>query len=120
MKTNYTYTLSQKHTEQLPLDNLRIERFLSLAIETSKQLGWVIGSINDVGFIAYTNNGLFAWNAEIKIKVINGSATLQSQSQGSAHIDVIENKKNIQNFIAAFKLLKKQYHQKNLAEYAGT
>jgi rhomboid protease GluP len=96
----------QKQTEQLPLDNLRTEQFLNLAIETSKQLGWIFGNINETGFIVYTNNGMFSWNAEVKMKIINGTATLQSQSGGDDLADVRGNKKNLQNFISTFKSLK--------------
>ena len=96
----------QKQTEQLPLDNLRTEQFLNLAIETSKQLGWIFGNINETGFIVYTNNGMFSWNAEVKMKIINRTATLQSQSGGDDLADVRGNKKNLQNFISTFKSLK--------------
>lgn len=96
----------QKQTQQLPLDNLTTEQFLTLAIEASKQLGWIFGDINGTGFTAYTNNGVFSWNAEVKLKILNGIATLQSRSSGDEFIDVRGNKKNIQNFISSFKSLK--------------
>ena len=97
----------QKHTEQLPLYNLETEQFINLAIETLNQLGWVFGNKTGTGFTAYTNNGLFSWNAEVKMKIMNGYATLQSQSRGNDFIDVVENKRNIENFISAFKSLQK-------------
>lgn len=102
MKTEFR----QKQVEQLPLDNLRPELFLALAIDTSKQLGWIFGDINEMGFTAYTNNGFFAWNAEIKIKIMNGVATLQSHSSSDELTDVIENKKNIQNFLSIYRSIK--------------
>ena len=97
---------THKHIEHIPLDNLTVEQCLSLATETSDMLGWVFGTINKTGFIAYTNNGLFAWNAEIKLKIENGAATLQSQSMGDDITDVMENKKNVSNFISSFMVLK--------------
>ena len=97
----------QEQSEQIAIDNLREDQFLNLAIETSKKLGWIFGDINKTGFVAYTNNGLFSWNAEIRMKIINGQATLKSQSRGNDVIDVRENKKNIENFISTFKALKK-------------
>ena len=106
---------SQKQVEQLPLDNLTTEQFLSLAIETSNLLGWVFGNISKTGFIAYTNNGLFSWNAEVKLKIKNGLANLQSQSRGDDIIDLQENKKNIQNFISIFEGLKKTLTSEELA-----
>ncbi len=98
---------SQKHIKELAFDNLSIAQFLTLAIETSNLLGWVVGNINEAGFIAYTNNGLFSWNAEVKLKIKNGIADLQSSSRGDDIIDVRENKKNIQKFISTLERLKK-------------
>jgi len=96
----------QRQTELLSLGGLKPEQFLSMAIETSKQLGWVLGNVNETGFIAYTRNGFFAWNAEIKIKIINGMATLQSQSLSNEFSDVRGNKMNIEVFISTFKDIK--------------
>ena len=98
---------ANKQIEQLPLTNLTIPQFLTLAIETSNSLGWVLGDINATGFIAYTNNGLFSWNAEVRLKIKNGLAILQSESRGDDVKDVRENKKNLQNFISTFNSLKK-------------
>jgi len=98
---------TQKHIEELPLDNLTAEQFLSLAIETANMLGWVFGDINKSGFIAYTNNGLFSWNAELKLKIKDRMANLQSQSRGDNIIDLKENKKNLRGFVSTFKKLKK-------------
>ena len=98
---------AQKNVEQLPLDNLTTAQFLTLAIETSNLLGWVFGNISETGFIAYTNNGLFSWNAEVKLKIKNGLANLQSESRGDDIIDLRENKKNLQNFISTFEGIKK-------------
>ena len=98
---------TQKHIEELPLDNLTVEQFLSLAIETANMLGWVFGNINKSGFIAYTNNGLFSWNAELKLKIKDRMANLQSQSRGDNITDLKENKKNLMGFVSTFKGLKK-------------
>ena len=103
-----TIRFAQKHMEELPLGNLTAGQFLSVATETSKQMGWVFGDISSTGFIAYTNNGVFSWNAEIKLKIKKEVAYLQSRSRGDDIVDVRENKKNLQNFIAAFKILRKQ------------
>jgi rhomboid protease GluP len=106
---------TQKHIEQLSFDNLTIEQFLCIAIETSKLLGWVFGNINKTGFIAYTNNGLFSWNAEVKLKIKDGLANLQSQSRGDDIIDLRENKKNLVNFVSTFKYLKNTLTPEELA-----
>jgi rhomboid protease GluP len=106
---------TQHHIEQIPLDNLTIEQFLSIAVETSNLLGWVFGNISKTGFIAYTNNGLFAWNAELKLKIKDGLANLQSQSRGDNIIDLRENKKNLISFISTFNYLKKTLTAEELA-----
>jgi rhomboid protease GluP len=106
---------SQKHIELLSLDNLTVAQFLCLAIETSKLLGWVFGNITDTGFIAYTNNGLFSWNAEVKLKIKNGLAILQSESMGDDSIYLHENEKSIQSFIITFQSLKKTLTPEELA-----
>jgi rhomboid protease GluP len=98
---------SQLQVEQLYLDNLTQEQFLSVAIETSNLLGWVFGDISQTGFIAYTNNGLFSWNAEVKLKINHGLANIQSESRGDDIVDLRENKKNLQSFISTFKSLKR-------------
>ncbi len=121
MKTNCTYTikmLSHIHTEQLPLDGLETDQFLSLAVEATHKVEWIIASVNKAGFVAYTNNGIFSWNAEIKMRISDGWANLQSQCRGDAPKDVIENKKNIQKFITVFKTLKNHYYLKNENEFS--
>jgi len=70
-------------------------------------LGWVFGNISKTGFIAYTNNGLFSWKAELKLKIKDGLANLQSQSRGDTILDLRENKKNLIRFVSTFKYLKK-------------
>ena len=92
--------------KQLPLDDLTTAQLLSVAIETSNLLGWVFGNIKQTGFIAYTNHGLFSWNAEIKLKIKNGLVTLESESRGDGLLDLRENKKNVQSFISTFESLK--------------
>jgi rhomboid protease GluP len=106
---------TQKHIEQLPLDNLTIEQFLCVAIETSNLLGWDFGNISETGFIAYTKNGLFSWNAEVKLKIKNGLANLQSESRENEIINLGKNKKNLQGFISTFKSLKKTLTPEEIA-----
>lgn len=96
----------QQLTEQLLLDDLKTEQFINLAIKTSSQLGWTVANTTENGFIAYTNNGLFSWNAEVRMKINNGCANLQSKSREDSFRDLVENKKNIQNFISTFNNLK--------------
>lgn len=105
---------TQKHVEELQFDSLTTEQFLSVAIETSKVLGWIPGNINNTGFIAYTNNGIFSWNAEVRVKVYNGLANIQSQCRGNEMIEFGRNKENLQSFISAFNELRKTVVSKEL------
>ena len=82
------------------------QQFLVLANETATKIGLKVGYLSDNGLIGYTNNGMFSWNAEIKIKIENGVANIQSASTGSEMMDWGKNKKNVANFIAAFEKLK--------------
>jgi rhomboid protease GluP len=111
---------ANKQTEQLPLENLTVSQFLTLAIEASNLLGWIFGDINNTGFVAYTNNGIFSWNAELRLKINDQTASIQSASRGDGVVDVRENKKNLQSFIATFNSLKKSIavQQEQAVKYA--
>ena len=106
--------ITSTQVEIIQLDNLSRPQFLALAIETSKRMGWVFRNVNQTGFIAYTCNGLFAWNAEIVLKIIEKSASIQSKSISDGLIDVRENRKNIKKFIAIFKELKNSWAAEEL------
>lgn len=95
-----------KHIEEFPLNELTPQQFLVLANETATKIGWKVGYLSDNGLIGYTDNGMFSWNAEIKIKIESGVATIQSASTGNEMLDWGKNKKNIANFIDTFLELK--------------
>lgn len=88
-----------KYSEEYLLTTIKKEKFLVLAIESAKRMEWEISYINDNGFIAYRHNSYFSSNAEIKVKIEEGLATLSSASIGSEMIDWGRNKKNIEKFI---------------------
>lgn len=95
-----------KHIEDFLLNDLSQHQFLVLANETVKKINWKVGYISNNGLIAYTDNGMFSWNAEINIKIENGVANIQSASTGSEMMDFGKNKKNVAKFIDSFKGLK--------------
>lgn len=97
---------TQKHIEEIALNELTTEEFLLIAVEASKKLGWVIGDINKNGFVAYTNNGIFSWNAEVKLNIYTNSAKILSQSRNNETIEFGKNKVNLQKFISTFNELK--------------
>lgn len=87
-----------KHVEQIELKDLSAEDFLVLATETIQKLGWELTYLSKSGLLAYTNNGMFSWNADLKLKLENGQAMIQSASTGSEVIDWGRNKKNVTLF----------------------
>lgn len=88
-----------KHVEEYPLADLTKKQFLVLAIETALEFAWKIDSVSENGFIAVTDNGMFSWNAEVKIIINNESATIVSISLGNEMMDWGKNKQNIAEFI---------------------
>jgi len=95
-----------KHISEFPLNDLTQEQFLVIANEAAKKMQWNVGYISNTGLIAYTNNGMFSKNSEIKIKIENGIAHLRSASTGSEMMDWGKNKKIINEFLATFEQLK--------------
>lgn len=88
-----------KHIEDFPIKDFTKQQFLVLANETAIKIGWKVGYLSDNGLIAYTDNGMFSWNAEVKIKIENEVATIQSASTGNEMADWGKNKKNVAKFV---------------------
>lgn len=97
---------SQKYSEDLRCDDLSHVEFLALALETSKSLGWVIGNYYDNGFRAYTQNGIFNWNAEFIVKIYESTGHLLSQSHNIRIMEPENDKANVKHFIATLNSLK--------------
>jgi len=95
-----------KHIQNLSQNDLTQKQFLVLLNETAVNMGWKVGYISDNGLIAYTDNGMFSRNAEIKIKIESGVANIQSASTSSEMLDFGMNKKNVTEFIQAFEEIK--------------
>jgi rhomboid protease GluP len=91
-----------KHIEEFPLNDLTQHQSLVLVNEVATKLNWKVAYISDTGLIAYTDNGMFSWNAEIKIKIDNGVISVQSASTGNEMMDWGKNKKTVASFIATF------------------
>jgi rhomboid protease GluP len=95
-----------KHVEDYPLNELTQAQFLVLAFETAEKMAWKVVYVSENGLIAYTDNGAFSWNAEVKITIESGIAHLKSASSGNDMMDWGKNKKTIQTFIANFETIK--------------
>ena len=109
------FGFTPKHIEEFNLNELTREQFLVIALEVAKKLKWDVSFTSNSGLIAYTNNGMFSWNAEIKIKIENDSANLQSSSTGNEMMDMGRNRKNIGKFLSTFNELKQNFGQDELA-----
>lgn len=91
-----------KYNEGFPLTDLTQQQFIVIAIEVAKKIYWKVSNISTDGILAYTDRA-----HEIKIKIENGIATIQSTSIGNEMIDWGRNKKNVSTFINTFDELKK-------------
>ncbi|MBI3521264.1 MAG: hypothetical protein HY062_18125 [Bacteroidetes bacterium] len=103
-----------KHTEDLTFSDFTQEQFLILLIEASKKMGWSVGYISNNGLIAYTDNGMFSRNFEIKIKLEQGKVNIQSASTGSEMMDWGKNKDNVNGFITNLETLKTSLSKEEL------
>ena len=106
--------LTPRYHQDIDLGNLTAHQFLALAVETAKKENWNISFVSENGFMAYTNNGMFAWNGLVKLKVSGTTANLLSESTGSDMIDMGKNRKNLASFIAAFEALKPTFSPEQL------
>jgi rhomboid protease GluP len=95
-----------RHSEEFPFQELSPEHFIALAHEAVMVAGWEISHISKAGIIAYTNNGVFKSNHEIKILVDNGFVKLSSVSTGNEMWDMGKNKNCIEKFIDTFNTLR--------------
>ncbi len=100
--------LTPKHIFEFTLNELTPERFLVLVHETALSLNWKISFIKSEGVLAYTDNGVFSWNAEVKIKIEGNVAKIQSASVGSEIMDLGRNKRNVEGFVSAFESVQKK------------
>lgn len=111
------YTFTQKCIKEIEIENLTTEQFLEIALQASNSLGWISGSVNQCGFTAYTNNGLFNWNAEVKVHMNGNTARLISQSRNIRRIEFNKDQLNLENFIGTINALKGQKTQEPVSSY---
>lgn len=93
--------LTPKHIFEFKLNELTSEHFLVLVHETALALNWKVSFISNEGILAYTDNGVFSWNAEVKVKIQGDMAKIQSASIGSEIFDLGKNKRNVEGFVNA-------------------
>jgi len=93
-----------KFTKDITLNTGR-EHCIVTAFKTFDNLGWKTVYISPNGLIAYTNKGMFATNAEIRVIVTDTTITITSSSTGSEMVDLGKNKKFVEQFIDCYTTL---------------
>jgi len=96
------FGFSPKHIQDLSLDELTPEHFLTVAIEVARKLGWDIGYVSATGFTAYTKFSMSSYGEEITINVDEKTANLKSECVGNQMVDWGKNKSNIEQFVITF------------------
>lgn len=104
------------YAQIIEVEYLTQQELLVLLAETVKKISWETTYLSRNGIIAYTNKGMFSWNAEIKIAIENNSLNIKSSSTGNEMFDWGKNKRNVVSFITAFNKLKTQFTNEELAK----
>jgi rhomboid protease GluP len=92
------FGLTPSYTENFHLDDLSNNQFLVIANGIASNLGWKIQFMSDSGIIAYTNKGMFRWNAKITISLAEDLVTVKSESVGNEMFDMGRNRKTVTQF----------------------
>jgi rhomboid protease GluP len=109
-----------KHIIDHPLGDLSGAQFLALAMAAVREQEWELIYISPTGLVAYSDNGMFSQNAEIKVKISDNIAQITSSSTGSEMIDFGRNKKYVNAFLKEVETLRSQYtHEALDNEYAA-
>lgn len=109
-----------EYQQDYPLDGMTPQAFLVRALETAEKMAWKIAYVSENGFIAYTDNGQFKWNAEVKITLKDDVAHLHSLSAGNDMVDFGKNKKTVETFLFNFEAVKMAGNDADIAaKYAN-
>jgi len=102
------FGLKPKYYEEYSLNNLTKEQFLVLAVEAAKKLGWKLGDMNGLGFMAYTDFSNDSWSEKITvfIELSLSTAVIKSECSRIQLIDYGENRGNVQHIISAINELR--------------
>lgn len=103
-----------RHTESISIEPFTQQEFLALAVEAANKAGWQITYLSEAGFMATTNNGMFSWNGDSRLKIEGSIAHITSESSGSEMIDWGKNRKNVNAFIDTFNAVKQQNNKEQL------
>jgi len=106
--------LTPHYIEERPLEGWTPEQYLVLAHECAVATGWRVDYLSHNGLIAYTDNGILSWNAEVTIKIVDGTFQIKSASTGNEMMDWGKNKKNVAKFLANFDDLQHSFTSEQL------
>jgi rhomboid protease GluP len=95
-----------KFDRDFPITGLSNKQFLVIAFETIKYLGWRIRFVSDAGVIAYTQNGEYAWNGEMTVKLEDDKANVQCVPISNMVSDAGQSEHAVSQYIAAFEKTK--------------
>jgi rhomboid protease GluP len=106
---------TSKHIEVIEHKDLTTEEILVLSLEAAKKIRWKVSHINSSGIIAFTDNGVLSWNAEIQITIEPWTSNIRSASIGNEIVDWGRNKNNIKQFKVAFEEIKSSISKEELS-----
>lgn len=109
------FKFSSKHIQKISLENLSVEQFLVIALETASKLDWNVGLISENGFIAYTKFSFKSYSEEVIVRIIDRTAIIKSECTGTQIVDWGKNKENISKFITTFNEVKGLLSEEYLA-----
>lgn len=104
------------YNEDINITEVTPKESLVLLTEAIKKLNWEISFISLNGIIAFTNQGLFSWNAEIKITLKEDTINVKSTSTGSEMFDFGKNKNSVKRLVQLFHEIKNQLTKEELTE----
>ncbi len=109
------FGFSPKHEQIIELENLTKEDILVISTEVIKKLEWNLSYTSEKGLIAYTKLSMSSYGEELKITIIENTATVNSVSTGSQLFDWGKNKRNVNAFISTFLEIKNIFTKEQLS-----
>lgn len=103
-----------KHLEEHSFTDLSPQEALALIVKAAEKLNWSVSYLSRNGIKAYTQNGMFQWEAEITVRLKENTLQIKSESAGNDMVDWGKNKKTVHAFKTKFDELKPQYSREEL------
>lgn len=103
-----------KHTKSYFLADLTAPEFIALAIEAVKVLKWEVFYVSNNGFKADTGSSFSSSRHEVKVRISDGMATLESISLTGEMIDTGKNKWNLDHLISTIESIKPTWSTEEL------